>query len=441
MKRFFGFLLAAVVAIYLQGCFGSGGNSASAPTGIHIEPKDSRVVVTWNESSGVEYWIYAASGVGVTPENCSSMTSCKVAIKATSPASISNLVNGYSYSFSINARSNGGPGGPGSSAISETPRMSGAAWNVGSVTGPSDLYGVTYGAADAKFVATGASGALFSGLVWWDSTGTGKISWTPMTNPMSGTTFYAVNRDATHAKYLAVGQGGAVISASSTSSDWTPAADTKTTNDLYALANNSGGFTVAAGDNGTIITSSDASTWTLRTSGTMNALHGVTYGYDATNLVNAFVAVGDAGTIRYSKDGQVWTTTVPTSLPTTPNLKSVTFGATYGASTGLFVAVGAGGVVYTSEDGLAWTQQTETTIPATAQLNAVTYSAAYSTSGRFVAVAENGSVYYSEYSDLGVTWTAVAPQGSTASPIRAIATGGLYDYLAVGTGGVNLYAD
>ena len=58
---------------------------------------------------------------------------------------------------------------------------------------------------------------------------------------------------------------------------------------------------VGVGDNGTILTSSDGTTWTSRTSGTSNKLRGVTYGN------STFVAVGNSGTILTSSDATAWT--------------------------------------------------------------------------------------------------------------------------------------
>tara|TARA_B110000196_G_C21053750_1_gene618742 strand:+ start:762 stop:983 length:222 start_codon:yes stop_codon:yes gene_type:complete len=53
--------------------------------------------------------------------------------------------------------------------------------------------------------------------------------------------------------------------------------------------------------NGTILTSSDGTTWTSRTSGTSNYLWGVTCGN------GLFMAVGGSGTILTSTDGTTWT--------------------------------------------------------------------------------------------------------------------------------------
>lgn len=51
---------------------------------------------------------------------------------------------------------------------------------------------------------------------------------------------------------------------------------------------------VAVGEGGTILTSPDGATWTVRSSGTSHSLGGVTYGN------KTFVAVGDSGTILQS---------------------------------------------------------------------------------------------------------------------------------------------
>jgi len=51
---------------------------------------------------------------------------------------------------------------------------------------------------------------------------------------------------------------------------------------------------------GTILTSSDGTTWTERTSGTSEYLRGVTYGN------GLFVTVGWEGTILTSSDGTTW---------------------------------------------------------------------------------------------------------------------------------------
>jgi photosystem II stability/assembly factor-like uncharacterized protein len=62
---------------------------------------------------------------------------------------------------------------------------------------------------------------------------------------------------------------------------------------------------VTVGDNatgsGTILTSTDATTWTSRTSGTTRRLTELTY----ANSI--FIIVGESGTILTSSDGITWT--------------------------------------------------------------------------------------------------------------------------------------
>lgn len=423
--------MAAVAAMFLQGCIGSGGNSAPAPTNVTATAKDAHAIIAWDMAPGVEYWLYSAAGSGVTPSNCSLMSLCTTSIKVTSPITVWGLYNGTQYSFSINGRTNGGPGGAGSPAVHATPRLSGTTWSAGAttVTGSSDLRGVAYGASGAKFVAAGTSGALYSGTVSTSTAGLTGIIWTALTNPLPATDLYAVGYDAAHAKFLAVGAGGAVIAHTpSSSTAWTQLAS-NTTNTLYAIANNGAGFNVATGAGGTIITSSNGVAWTVQTSGTTNALNAVTYGYDNTNARYVFVAVGAAGTILYSTDAITWTAA-------TSGTSAVLKGVTYGLAASTFVAVGANGTVLTSPDAITWTAQAATTIPSGTQLNAVTYSA----SRRFIAVANDGNIYYNEYANAGVTWAAATPQ-AVASPLHAIATGALFDYATVGAGGTNLYAD
>jgi hypothetical protein len=433
MNRYSGIFLTALAATFLQGCLGSGGNPAPAPVNVTVSAKDSRAVVTWDMVPGVEYWIFKAAGTGVTPKNCSGMYLCTTTVKVTSPTTIWGLYNGIEYSFSVNGRTNGGPGGAGSPALQATPRLAGATWTAGAPLAPtsSDLRGVIYGASGAKFVAAGTGGILYSGIVSTGNAATTGITWTAMTNPMPTTNFNAVGYDTAHAKFLAVGAGGAVIAhvPSTSATAWTQL-DGKTTYDLYALSHNGAGYDVATGANGTIITSSDGTTWTVQSSGTTNALNGITYGNSAASTTGYFfVTVGAAGTILYSSDGLNW---APATSGTASDLKSVTYA--YEALT--FVAVGANGTVLTSSDGVIWTPRTSISAVSTATLNAVTYSSAR----RFVAVASDGNIYYNEYANYGVDWTAVTPK-ATASPLYSITTGGLFDYTTVGAGGLNYYAD
>ena len=130
---------------------------------------------------------------------------------------------------------------------------------------------------------------------------------------------------------------------------------------------------VAVGASGTILTSTDGTTWITRKSGTTNLLYsetGVTISSGAQ-----FVVVGTSGTILTSPDTCVtWT---KQNSGTTQNLGSVTYGGNY-----LFVAVGASGTILTSFSfGKTWvTRKSGTTV----NLVSVTYGI-----GKFVIVGEN----------------------------------------------------
>lgn len=445
--------MAAFAAIIMQGCIGTGGSSAPPPNNVVVVAKDSRAVVTWDTVPGVEYWLFRANGSGVTPENCSSMPLCLSDLNVTSPATVASLVNDLPYSFSINGRTDGGPGGAGSLAVSGTPRKAGATWNApvtAVIPGTTVLRGVAYGASGTKFVAAGEGGALYSGVVNTNAAATGltEIVWTALTNPLSATNFNAVNYDVARAKFVAVGAGGKVIAnVPSVDAVWTE--HTSGTNEhLHAVANNGAGVSIAAGDHGKIIYNADGGAlWTVATAvpsaATAISLYGAAYG-NSTLAQNVFVAVGASRTLLYSTDSGVNWLAGTCSCTGTPDLKAVTYGGLNASGNSIFVAVGAGGTVLTSENGINWTQLTTTGILSTSNLTSITYS----TGRRFVAVADDGNVYYSDYYNTGtttgngaVTWTQVTPSPVSASPLHAVATGGLFDYLTVGAGGVNLYAD
>ena len=187
---------------------------------------------------------------------------------------------------------------------------------------------------------------------------------------------------------VAVGDGGTILTRDH---DIWNSQTSPTTNNLrgVAFAYTSGTSTpypqgnpllVAVGDSGTIVTSPNASTWTLLTSTTTKNLNGVTYGGNSQ-----FVAVGAAGIILPSPDGVAWNSK---TLSPTVNLNGVTYGNSQ------FVAVGESGTILTSTDGATWTSRISGT---NVNLNGVTFC--YS---QFVAVGDSGTCLTSPD---GVTWT------------------------------------
>jgi hypothetical protein len=146
--------------------------------------------------------------------------------------------------------------------------------------------------------------------------------------------------------------------------------------------------------------------------------------------------------LLWSADGDNWTNVTSTS-PLSTELKGVTYGlvGSSGATVGTFVAVSADGKVITSTDGSTWTAP----VTVSSTLNAVTASAnavvplLTTVTNAFVAVDNAGSIFRSI--DGGVTWGSPVHTGSGSDSLHAIIRGGLFDYSAVGSAGLNLYAD
>jgi hypothetical protein len=83
---------------------------------------------------------------------------------------------------------------------------------------------------------------------------------------------------------------------------------------LTSIVNNATAYTyVVIGANGTVLSSTDAITWTTRSAGTLVNLNHLSSG-------NQFVAVGANGTILTSIDGIAWT---PQASKTNTELRTI----------------------------------------------------------------------------------------------------------------------
>jgi hypothetical protein len=374
---------AAVTALaLLLGACGDKGSSADPPANFKATAADASVILTWTAEPGVDYWIFYAPGESITTVNWA-LSGGSVITKATSPATIGGLTNGRTYSFTINGRKDGGPGGPGAPTQVAVPRLSGTVWTVGTPLGTGSLTGAVYGniATGYADVVVGAGGTLYSGIngaalapvtnpvasadlnaVWYSTLGfvaagtngtllysVDATTWTAQASNTTATLHAGAN--AGIGGFVAVGAAGTIL-LSSNGADWIAAAS-GTTNHLYGATFGNGRY-VVVGANGTILTTIDGTTWTAGTSGTARDLRSVAYAalVDAdSNVVFRYVAVGAGGTILTSIDGTTWTAQ---ATVTTNDLTAITFG-------GQFVAVGKGGVILTSLDGLAWETRTSGT--------------------------------------------------------------------------------
>jgi hypothetical protein len=399
MKQFFkSILLALGVVLVLAGC--ETGSSASPPDAVNVVAGDGSVTLTWVMEPDVVYWVFSAAADGVTPENCSSLPECKTIMAAVSPQVVSGLTNGTTYSFTINGRIDGGPGGTGSTPVSAVPRLAGASWNAGASLGSVDLHGVTYG---DSFLAVGSGGSMFS-----SSDG---ISWAALNSGIATDLNAAIYGNA---GYIAAGAGGVMLRSTDELVSWTQLVSC-TTNDLYAMSYNGSQF-LAVGANGTIITSDGGEIWTCRYSNTSSHLYGVAYGN------GVYVAVGVGGTIQTSIDGINWQAALS---QTTLDLKGVAYGVD------VFVATGTAGALLTSTDGLTWMPQTP--IASSPTLNAVIYGDEFYGT-QFVAVGNNGAIFTSTD---GIAWA--SPASNNTNNLYAV-TYGNYGYSSVGAAGSSLTA-
>ncbi|MDO8698889.1 MAG: hypothetical protein Q7J75_00425 [Rhodoferax sp.] len=415
------FASSLFAAMFLTAC--GGGDPAPPATGVTVTARESTATVSWNMQDGVEYWLFYGP-TSIAPADTSTMHGWiglpggSVLLKVSSPIVVTGLVNGTSYSFSLNGRTNGGPGGAGTTPVSATPVFAGASWTAGPATSPAaNLRAVTYGPVGGTgtvFVTAGEGGAMYSSV--------DGASWSAITsvtsNRLNGASFFG--------NYKLVGDAGTVLT-SADGLSWTTRTS-GTTQNLYAVASNNLNLNVAVGANGTIIASADGTTWVAATSSaTVRDLFGVSYGI--VNGVGTWVAVGAGGTLVTSTDGLNWHgVTSGTAL----DLQGVAYGAvtttsgTTTTTTTTFVAVGASGTVLSSTDAATWTVRTP---PAAVDLKAVAYGT------QFIAAGNGGNIFTSLD---GVTWVASSPTGTTNN-LLAVARGDL-NYSAVGTAGANLMA-
>lgn len=373
-------------SLLLAACGGGGGSSAAPPAGFSVSPGDGQVTLTWTAVPGVDYWVmYAATA---TPINLKSPPGVHYWLNnMSSPLVITGLTNGQAYSFAMDARTNGGPGGAQTASLTTIPRLGGASgtWSAASgLDGARDFKGLAYGAAsDASqgFIAAGGGGSIYKstdGTSWSRSTFTGSIgfnaasyafgkfiaagsgttnnivsstdltTWTPATTAIAAG-LNALATDGT--TVVAVGDGGNLWF-STDALVWTDASVNSVTSHLYGVAYMADGTWLAVGQGGVMLTSTNGQTWTVSSMSaraTTQSLRGV------ASLGNTWVAVGDNGTVVSSVDsGASWSVR---SISSGPTFYAVNGSYTTVNAVPQFLAVGAAGAAYTSADGLTWASQ------------------------------------------------------------------------------------
>jgi hypothetical protein len=410
-------LVAVCLALLVSGCGGGAGSSAPAPSGFTVTPTNGQVIVTWQASPGVDYWLmYAATAA---PIDIKSPPGGHVwATKITSPYVVSGLTNSVTYSFAMNARTGGGPGGAQTASLSTAPRAAGSSWLAGA-GGAGALRGVSYGTSSANglayLVAVGDAGSIYK-TADGVSQGLTGYTWSQVTvGPLVD--FKAATYAYSH--YVAVGSSGGTYNITSSADlvNWIPATffSGSPSAGVNAVASN-GTTLVAVGNSGTVFYSNNALNWTAATVpvGFLGALYGVAY--SSTN--GMWVAVGAGGVLITSTDGGAnWTTG---NSHSGSDLNSVAV-----AAGNVFVAVGAGGTIVRSTDGSTWSLLTP---GPTSSLYAVATDSVL-----FVAVGDGGKEFTSAD---GLSWIPAVTNGTTAD-LRAV-VGSASKYVAVGLSGATL---
>lgn len=407
-------VFALCLLLVLAACGGAAGSSASAPTGgITATPGNGQVTISWQADAGVQYWLmYAPTTTAIDIKN--PPAGHIWASNISSPYVISGLTNGVTYSFAMNGRTGGGPGGAQTASVSAVPRAAGSSWIAGTTTlGTGDLNGVALGtASDAtvNYLAVGANGAMYKGPEGVSQGLTGMV-WSALT-PLANINFHAASY--AFSKFIAVGAASNGASSnvyySSDMASWTGVATTGSTG-LNALASN-GTTLLAVGDGGKAFSSTDGISWNVVNTGVGSNLYGVAY-----SSLAGWVVVGAGGTLLTSTDLLSWHS--PTSGAVSVDLRGVAV-----TSGNVLVAVGAGGTVLRSSDGAAWTSQTL----ASSNLYAVSTD-----SVQFLAVGASGGIFSSLD---GVSWTAVS-QNANANDLLAV-VGTASKYMVVGKAGANI---
>jgi hypothetical protein len=214
--------------------------------------------------------------------------------------------------------------------------------------------------------------------------GNTNIAVWPITTPNPGSNSYYNQITDTGNEYFAVNSMS--VRTSTNGESWSAAQTVSTTNALNVTAYSSAPTEkyVVAGNGGTIYSSTDLSTWTLRTSGTTSTIVAAAGSPTATEK---FI-LGVGTDVRTSTNGITWTNR------TNPLGGSTVSCALWG--NGIYVLSGASAKISTSTDGITWTARTTA---ATGTVESVTY--------------QNSNYFYRDGSGYGVstdaiTWTRYA---------------------------------
>jgi hypothetical protein len=434
MQKTLRLLLSALLSLVLVACGGKG-DSASAPIDFVATAGDGQVTLTWTAAPGVEYWLWYAPGTLAVGQDILQASGHRSAQPATSPFILAVNNANAPYTFTIDGRTGGGPGGPKAAFQYATSRPAGTNWTAGNLntTTTNTLRAATFGQDSSgayNFLAVGDTRTLY----YKSTTDADSANWTQITSATTIGSNANLNAAAYASGRFLVGDSTGNIYYSTDLSTWTATAARPAS--INAMATN-GTAAVAVGNGGVVWYAADGITWVAATAvpaGTPN-LRGVSY------LASGYwVAVGDSGTIWLSTDAVNWFvptgyTAVSQSLYGVAYRPALTINPVDGSAvtySAQYVFVGSSGRYVSTNDLTNWSSGT---VAGAANLTAVS-----GTASQFLAVDSAGKAF--KLVD-GTTWSS-AITASSAGLNAAINTMGLLNitarYVAVGANGQIVYS-
>ncbi len=389
----------------LAGCGSSSNdNKPDAPTGFTLTPGDGRIYVTWDDlstSSDLRYWLFSAQTTTMTRDDYRKYPDARITAPVTTGFALTGLTNGLDYAMFMNATHGNGPGGAETDTKTARPRLAGDNWRTPlPADGSSGLNDITaYG---LYFYAVSKSGGIYR----TDDPGKFKSTTTSWTQITTGT----------------------------------PASPV-TTNELRGITAGTS-ILIAVGAKGTVLWSTDGTTWTNGTAADGKTPLGSDLELNSvTAAPDAYIAVGNNGVILRSTDGKAWTqlTALPSGFPAGTNLNRAR------SLNGALFIVGDGGLILKASataDTSATADLSKTgtilTSDTTENLHGIAYGGGY-----FIAVGDHGAMVAHNANDSTDTTFAFHRQDisdlipdATDRDFRTIAMG--TRFLVAGKAGANL---
>lgn len=160
---------------------------------------------------------------------------------------------------------------------------------------------------------------------------------------------------------------------------------------LFGVTYGNGQF-VAVGDNGTLLTSSDAVLWSKVSTGTALSLRYVLFSD------GLFVAAGCSPFVLYSKNGIDWSGPIPLGTDNTISLYTLIYG---NGTFFIYGLTGSGSCVFTSIDGANWSKKPESVTPNLG----IMFTSIFYNGSLFLGSAWNSDGYNLYSSSDGIRWT------------------------------------